>query len=105
AVRAGGAGIAGPSPAAAFRGSGFKIAPAVGQCMAELITEGRARTVDIAAFGLGRFARGERIEGPHPYATRPDHEEPVAAGGRRAATGQRAGRTPSPGPLPPPGGG
>jgi len=36
-------------------GHGFKIAPAVGICTAELITEGRARTVDISPFRLSRF--------------------------------------------------
>jgi len=63
--------------AAAFSGSGFKIAPAVGTCLAELITEGRARTVDISAFRPERFAEGKLIEGAHPYAPRRDHVEPV----------------------------
>src|SRR6185503_10142597 len=70
-------GIDGLYLATAFSGSGFKIAPAVGTCMAELIVDGRARTVDIAPFGLDRFARGERLEGPHPYAQRRDHVEPA----------------------------
>ncbi len=39
-------------------GHGFKIAPAVGICMAELITEGRAKTVDIFPFRLSRFFEG-----------------------------------------------
>ncbi len=38
-----------------FSGAGFKKGPAVGQCMAELITEGRASTVDLAPFRLSRF--------------------------------------------------
>ncbi|TMQ24705.1 MAG: FAD-binding oxidoreductase [Candidatus Rokuibacteriota bacterium] len=63
--------------AAAFSGAGFKIAPAVGTCLAELITEGRARTVDISAFRPERFAEGKLIEGAHPYAPRRDHVEPV----------------------------
>ncbi|MBK8936062.1 MAG: FAD-binding oxidoreductase [Chloroflexi bacterium] len=33
-----------------FSGTGFKIGPAVGACMAELIVEGKARTVDITPF-------------------------------------------------------
>ena len=45
--------------------------------MAELITEGRARTVDIEAFGLKRFAEGRAVEGPFPYAPRRDHGEPA----------------------------
>ena len=77
-------GIDGLYLATAFSGSGFKIAPAVGTCMAELITDGRAKTVDIEAFGLGRFARGQdggraRI----PYAVRPDYVDPASAGGAR----------------------
>jgi len=63
--------------AAAFSGAGFKIAPAVGTCLAELITEGRARTVDISAFRPERFAEGKLIAGVHPYAPRRDHVEPV----------------------------
>lgn len=62
--------------ATAFSGSGFKIAPAVGVGMAELVLEGKARTVDIAAFGLRRFATGTPLEGPYPYATRRDHVAP-----------------------------
>ena len=50
-----------------FSGTGFKIAPAVGVCMAELILDGRAATVDISAFALGRFAEGRLLAGEHPY--------------------------------------
>ena len=70
-------GIDGLYLATALSGSGFKIAPAVGTCLAELIVEGRARTVDIAAFRPERFAEGQRIEGRHPYAPRRDHVEPT----------------------------
>jgi sarcosine oxidase subunit beta len=71
------AGIDGLYVATAFSGSGFKIAPAVGACMAELISEGRAKTVDIEPFGLDRFALGRTVEGPYPYARRADHVDPV----------------------------
>ena len=64
-------------------GSGFKIAPAVGMCMAELITEGRAKTVDIEAFGLRRFAEGRTVEGAYPDATRPDYVDPRSGRVRR----------------------
>ena len=70
-------GIDGLYLATAFSGSGFKIAPAVGLCMAELITEGRSKTVDIDAFALERFRLGKRVEGPYPYAPRPDHIDPT----------------------------
>ncbi|HEV8675391.1 MAG TPA: FAD-binding oxidoreductase [Methylomirabilota bacterium] len=63
-------GIGGLYLATAFSGSGFKIAPAVGTCMAELILDGEAKTVDLRAFGLRRFAEGRPLEGPYPYAPR-----------------------------------
>jgi len=69
-------GIDGLYLATAFSGSGFKTAPAVGTCMAELITQGHATTVDISAFRPGRFAEGKPIAGRHPYAPRRDHQEP-----------------------------
>jgi sarcosine oxidase, subunit beta len=68
-------GIDGLYLATAFSGSGFKIAPAVGVCMAELIVDGRAKTVDIDAFGPRRFAEGTSPEGPYPYAVRRDHAD------------------------------
>ena len=70
-------GIAGLYLATAFSGSGFKIAPAVGMCMAELVMEGRARTADIEPFSLRRFAEGRTVEGPYPYAARPDYIDPA----------------------------
>jgi sarcosine oxidase subunit beta len=53
-----------------FSGTGFKLAPAVGACMAELITAGRATTADISPFGLDRFAAGatRQPDGPDSYA-------------------------------------
>ena len=75
-------GIDGLYLATAFSGSGFKIAPAVGTCMAELITEGRAKTVDIEAFSLRRFAEGRTVDTPYPYAPRPDHVEAEQDAGR-----------------------
>jgi sarcosine oxidase subunit beta len=70
-------GIDGLYLATAFSGSGFKIAPAVGTCLAELITEGRARTVDISAFRPERFAEGKLIAGRHLYKPRRDHVDPA----------------------------
>ncbi len=54
--------------AVGFSGTGFKIGPAVGACMAELITEGQAKTVDITPFRLSRYAEGKPLTGEHPYA-------------------------------------
>ena len=50
-----------------FSGTGFKIGPAVGLCMAELIVDGRAQTVDIEPFALSRFAEGPNLVGEHAY--------------------------------------
>jgi sarcosine oxidase subunit beta len=50
-----------------FSGTGFKIAPAVGACMAEWIVDGKPRTVDISPFRLSRFAEGRRLTGEHAY--------------------------------------
>jgi glycine/D-amino acid oxidase-like deaminating enzyme len=61
-------GLDGFQLATAFSGSGFKIAPAVGACLAELILDGAAKTVDLRAFRLSRFAAGQPLEGPNPYA-------------------------------------
>ncbi len=72
-------GIDGLYLATAFSGSGFKIAPAVGACMAELVIEGRAKTVDIEPFSIQRFAEGRTVEGPYPYAVRPDYIDPKSA--------------------------
>jgi glycine/D-amino acid oxidase-like deaminating enzyme len=70
------AGIDGLYLATAFSGMGFKIAPAVGTCMAELILQGEAKTVDIRPFGLRRFAEGKPFEGPYPYAPK-NYEAPA----------------------------
>jgi sarcosine oxidase subunit beta len=56
-------GVEGLYLAGGFSGTGFKKSPAVGACMAELIAEGRAATVDITPFRLSRFAEGQPIVG------------------------------------------
>src|SRR2546422_373364 len=68
-------GVDGLYLATAFSGSGFKIAPAVGMWLADLILDGRAKTVDIEPFGLKRFAEGRSPEGPFTYAPRGDQTE------------------------------
>ena len=50
-----------------FSGTGFKIGPAVGRCMAELIVDGQSRTVDISQFDPGRFAEGRLLKGEQAY--------------------------------------
>ncbi|MGH2407971.1 MAG: NAD(P)/FAD-dependent oxidoreductase, partial [Candidatus Limnocylindrales bacterium] len=55
--------------ACGFSGTGFKIAPAVGACMSELIVDGRATTVDISGYTHRRFAENRPLVGEHPYAS------------------------------------
>ncbi|HUY99952.1 MAG TPA: FAD-binding oxidoreductase [Thermomicrobiaceae bacterium] len=51
-------GLDGMIVAAGFSGHGFMQGPAIGMCMAEMIVDGRATTVDISAFAPSRFAEG-----------------------------------------------
>jgi sarcosine oxidase, subunit beta len=46
-------------------GTGFKTAPAIGLCMAELILDGTATTVDISQLVPSRFAEGKLISGSY----------------------------------------
>jgi sarcosine oxidase subunit beta len=48
-----------------FSGHGFQHAPVVGKLVAELIVDGRARTVDISGLGLERFAGGDLVREGH----------------------------------------
>jgi sarcosine oxidase subunit beta len=50
-----------------FSGTGFKIGPAVGACMAEWILDGQPATVDITPFKLERFEIGEQLVGENAY--------------------------------------
>ncbi|HLE26609.1 MAG TPA: FAD-binding oxidoreductase [Anaerolineales bacterium] len=53
--------------ACGFSGTGFKLGPAVGACLSELIVDGRAVTVDISPFTLRRFEAGRLLTSEHPY--------------------------------------
>jgi sarcosine oxidase subunit beta len=53
--------------ACGFSGTGFKLSPAVGVCMSELILDGRAKLVDISSLNLERFARGELLQGSYGH--------------------------------------
>lgn len=50
-----------------FSGTGFKIAPAVGACMAELIVDEQFTTADLSSFNLQRFSEGRLLKGEHAY--------------------------------------
>ncbi|MFD2399026.1 NAD(P)/FAD-dependent oxidoreductase [Prauserella oleivorans] len=55
--------------AAGFSGHGFKISPAVGALIADLVVDGKSRDADIPEtdFRLSRFAEGALLRSPHPY--------------------------------------
>ena len=42
-----------------FSGHGFKLSPTVGVCVAEIVLDGEARTVDLSPLRLSRFAEGD----------------------------------------------
>jgi sarcosine oxidase subunit beta len=46
-----------------YSGTGFKTSPATGRCMAELILDGSAKTVDISPLAPDRFAQGKLVKG------------------------------------------
>jgi sarcosine oxidase subunit beta len=52
-----------------FSGTGFKTAPAVGLCMAELTLDGKASTVDLSIYAPQRFAQGRPVTGGHAYTS------------------------------------
>jgi sarcosine oxidase subunit beta len=55
--------------AAGFSGHGFKIAPAVGKLVADLVVDGHSSDPRIPEtdFRLSRFAEGELLKTPYPY--------------------------------------
>jgi sarcosine oxidase subunit beta len=52
---------------AGFSGMGFKISPAIGLVMSELLLDGAGKTVDIAPFRPSRFAEGAPIKAEFEY--------------------------------------
>jgi sarcosine oxidase subunit beta len=62
-------GIDGLIVAAGFSGHGFKIAPAVGKLVADLVVDGRSSDPRIPEtdFRLSRFAEGDLLTSPFPY--------------------------------------
>ena len=60
-------GVDGLYLAVGMSGTGFKVGPAVGKCMSELIVDGEASSVDIRPFRLSRFEEGDTLVGRHEY--------------------------------------
>ena len=50
-----------------FSGHGFKLSPAIGQAMAELIVEGKASSVDLNPLRFSRFAEGDLMTSSYRY--------------------------------------
>ena len=60
-------GIKGLNVCAGFSGMGFKISPAIGLVMSELLLDGRATSVDISSFRPSRFAEDQPIKAAFEY--------------------------------------
>jgi sarcosine oxidase, subunit beta len=60
-------GVGGLYVCAGFSGMGFKISPAIGLVMSELLLDGCGKTVDISSFCPGRFAASEPIKAEFEY--------------------------------------
>ncbi len=60
-------GVKGLHVCAGFSGMGFKISPAIGLVMSELLLEGIAKSVDIEAFAPTRFAQSKPIKAEFEY--------------------------------------
>ena len=62
--------VAGLITAAGFSGHGFKISPAVGELIADLVTTGASGDplVPAADFRFERFAEGDHLTSRNPYA-------------------------------------
>ena len=54
--------------AAGFSGHGFKLAPAVGQSIAELVLDGAPSSFDLALLDPSRFERGELVGARYGYS-------------------------------------
>lgn len=67
-------GVSGLYVVAGFSGMGFKISPAVGLTVSELLLDGKARSVDISSFAPDRFAKTGPIQAEWEYGD----EEPTA---------------------------
>jgi glycine/D-amino acid oxidase-like deaminating enzyme len=79
-----GGGIFGAAPginglylAVAGSGTGFKIAPAAGLGLAELISDEPSPSVDLRPFRPERFTEGDLLEGPTDYRRLRWRDEPL----------------------------
>ena len=61
-------GVAGLYCAIGFSGHGFKLSPAIGKAVAELVAEGRARDIDLTPLRFSRFAEGDLLVSSYDYS-------------------------------------
>jgi len=61
-------GVDGVYVAAGFSGHGFKLAPAVGVSLAELIADGACTSFDLTPLAPERFERGELLSSQYGYS-------------------------------------
>ena len=60
-------GVEGLFCAVGFSGHGFKLSPAIGKAVAELVAEGKARDVDLSPLRFSRFAEDDLMESSYRY--------------------------------------
>ena len=60
-------GVSGLYGAIGFSGHGFKLSPAIGKSVAELVVDGSARDVDLAPLRFTRFAEDDLLESSYRY--------------------------------------
>src|SRR6516162_2848915 len=60
-------GLEGVYCAVGFSGHGFKMSPVVGQLTAELIVDGKSKTLDISPLRLSRFKENDPVKTPYSY--------------------------------------
>jgi len=60
-------GVKGLHVCAGFSGMGFKISPAIGLVMSELVLDGKGQSVDLHPFRPNRFAEGQPIKAEFEY--------------------------------------
>ncbi len=60
-------GVEGLYCAVGFSGHGFKLSPMIGLTMSELITGGRATSIDITPLRFSRFAEGDLLSSSYRY--------------------------------------
>jgi glycine/D-amino acid oxidase-like deaminating enzyme len=53
--------------AVGFSGHGFKMSPIVGQLVSELVVDGKASSLDIAALRATRFAENDPVKAAYTY--------------------------------------